>query len=372
MKSARIIGVASGHESAWLEATLGKTDAFIRAMLEPSDKNLKEISKLYADAVVAYALHPDQDMFSFLQKLTAGHQRLVVILLCDTSDPTVYSRAMNAGVNTVLSKDISPEDLARTVTDETARLRQKLGINESAAESSVIAVFSTKGGTGKTTVSVNMAVSLAQTGKKVCLIDLDLQFGDVGVFLNIPKAETISDLLDSGDLSPDAVDSFLYKHSSGVRVLCAPNSPEEADAIHPEHLEQIIAAIRAKYDYTILDLPPILDDNSIASIEQADYIWFITNPEISTLKNSKVCMSILGNLNLEKKIRIVLNKDSESSIKQDNVRTVLGTEIELAIPYDYDTAVTAVNRGKPFVLSAPRAKCSKAFEKYVKTHEEIS
>ncbi|MCQ2406201.1 MAG: AAA family ATPase [Oscillospiraceae bacterium] len=247
----------------------------------------------------------------------------------------------------------------------------RLGIKDNEAESgNVIAVFSTKGGTGKTTVAVNLAASLAKSGRRVALIDLDLQFGDVGVFMNISKSDTISDLIEEGDFSPDAVTGYLYKHSCGVHALCAPGSPEQADLITPEHIEAVISSVKNGYEYVILDLPPILDDNSIASIEQADHIWFITNPEISTLKNTKVCMDILRSLDLEDKIRIVLNKDGDAIISKDKVKSVLLSEIELSIPYDFKTAVTAVNRGKPFVISDPHAKVSKAFEKYVKSLDE--
>ena len=369
MKSIRVIGIASAEETLWLETMLSKTDVFVRDILEPTEKNLKEIAKMYIEAVVLYTLHPDEADYIYLKKLTAAYPKLVIALICDTTDPTVYSRAMQVGVNAVVSKDAGEEEFIRLVMGESLRKRQQYGGGGRMAESEVIAIFSTKGGTGKTTISVNMAASLSKIGKRICVIDLDLQFGDVGVFMNIPRTETISDLMYSNDMSSASVDSFLYKHESGVNVLCAPNSPEEADAILPKHLEIIIRAVRDRFDYTILDLPPLLDDNTIAAIEEADYIWFVTNPEISTLKNSKVCMNILQNLNLDEKIRIVLNKDDDSSIKKDNVRKVLGTDIELAIPYDYNTAVTAVNRGKPFVLSAPRSKASKAFEKYVKKYD---
>ncbi|MCF0135932.1 MAG: AAA family ATPase [Lachnospiraceae bacterium] len=371
MKNVRIIGIASDRESLWLESMLNKADVFVRSIMEPTDKNLKEIAKVYAEAVVYYTAYPNEETFAYINKISAAHPNLAVLLMCDTTDPSVYSRAMQAGIGSVISKDADPEEFVKAVATESARIRQRNNGGAAVADSCVIAVFSTKGGTGKTTVAVNMAVSFAKAGKSVCVVDLDLQFGDVGVFMNIPKTETISDFLNNGDFTPGAIDNFLYKHESGVHVLCAPNSPEEADAIHPDHLENTIQAVRNKFDYTVLDLPPVLDDNTIAVIEQADYIWFITNPEISTLKNSKVCMSILQNLSLEKKIRVVLNKDNESSIKQDNVKRVLGTGIELAIPYDYDTAITAVNRGKPFVLSSPRSKASKAFEKYVNTHDDL-
>ncbi|MCF0141153.1 MAG: AAA family ATPase [Mogibacterium sp.] len=369
MKSIRVIGIASAEETLWLETMLSKTDVFVRDILEPTEKNLRGIAKMYIEAVVLYTLHPDEDDYIYLKKLTSAYPKLVIALICDTTDPSVYSKAMQVDVNVVVSRDADEEELVRLVTEEALRKRQRYGGGGRMTESDVIAIFSTKGGTGKTTVAVNMAASLAKIGKRVCVIDLDLQFGDVGVFMNIPRTETISDLMYNNDLSSKSIDSYLYKHESGVNVLCAPNSPEEADAILPEHLEKIIQVIRDKFDYTILDLPPILDDNTIAVIEVADYIWFITNPEISTLKNSKVCMNILQNLSLDEKIRIVLNKDDDSSIKQDNVRKVLGTDIELAIPYDYNTAVTAVNRGKPFVISSPRSKASKAFEKYIKKYD---
>lgn len=243
-------------------------------------------------------------------------------------------------------------------------------INDIMREATIVAVFGTKGGTGKTTFAVNYAMSLQDIGKKVLLIDLDLQFGDVGVFLDIPNFETISDLVTDGDFSLENVNTFLYKHKSGLQIMCAPNSPEYAELVKPEHISTIAGVLREEFDYIVFDLGPTIDETSLQAVDISNDICFIITPDISSLKNAKVCLKVLDTLGLTNKVKLILNKDGSSDIKAKDMEAALGAGMNLTIPFDAKSAIASVNRGIPIVTAAPKSKVSKVIKDFAEQGSE--
>ena len=201
--------------------------------------------------------------------------------------------------------------------------------------------------------------------KRVVLVDADLQFGDVGVFMNLPRRDTISDLVSESNLNASTVNSFLVRHRSGVDVLCAPVSPELAELVKSEHIERIVTVLRSEYDYVILDTAPLLDDINLTALEQSDTIYFVTTPEIPTLKNTRICIGILRTLNYADRIRLVLNREGDPYVKRRDVKVSLELEPVLCIPNDSRHASGAVNRGIPVVTASPRSRISKAITRFV-------
>jgi pilus assembly protein CpaE len=226
----------------------------------------------------------------------------------------------------------------------------------------VITVFGAKGGIGKTTLAVNLAVKLAEANKKVALVDLDLQFGDIHIFLDIDPTDTIAELVQEFfNSNIDSVRSFMTVHSSGIHVLCSPKSPECAEAISADKIQSLLSLLRTYYDYVIVDTAPTFTDVTITAIESSSTIIFVTGMDISILKNSKLSLSILESLQQSGKIRLVLNRSVEmSSITVSDVQKILGYPIWAKLPSDYKLAVTGLNRGVPFVLSSPGSKLSLA------------
>lgn len=233
----------------------------------------------------------------------------------------------------------------------------------------VISIFGTKGGTGKTTIAVNLAVALQKKGMRVVLLDLDLQFGDVGVFMDIPQADTISELIAEGMLNEDNIISYLHKHTSGVQILSAPSSPELAEMVKPEYISQIIEVLKKKFDYVMIDLGPALDEVSLQALDLTDSIYFVTNPEISTLKNTKVCLNVMDKLGVSDKVKLILNKNGESFIKKENMEDALDKEIVLSLSRDSKNVIASINRGIPIILANPKSKVSRELTNFVATTE---
>ena len=227
----------------------------------------------------------------------------------------------------------------------------------------VVAVFSPKGGVGKTTVAVNMAVAAVNDlGKKVVVVDGSFQFGDVGVLLNLnPKNKSIADLIpevEAGEL--DSVNTFVINHSAGIRVLLAPPSPEMAELITPSGVKKVIEALRRDHDLVVVDCTSYFNDTTLAILDSADVILTMLSLEITSIKNMRLFLEVTQQLGYESgKIRLVLNRaDSALGIRVSDVEHSIGRKVDDTIVSDGRSVVYALNRGVPFYLSNREAQVS--------------
>src|SRR5881394_2924860 len=220
----------------------------------------------------------------------------------------------------------------------------------------IITFFSPKGGVGRTTISTNLAVALHQsTGQPVCLVDGSLPFGDIAVILNMnPKAKTIADLVGSFDqVDAEILESVLVPHSTGIKVLLAPPTPEASELITGANMKRILETLRGSYAYVVVDTWPSFQEQVLTMLDVADVILTLMTLEITSLKNVRVFMEIAEKLGYdEHKVQLVANRnDSSGGIKASDVETSLARKIPHTIVSDGRALVLAVNRGVPFVIS---------------------
>lgn len=327
---------------------------------------LDNIDNLSPDIIIMTLGAGDNDVLSLTERITLNRPRSQVILLAEYLDVELMQNAMEAGARNVIQFPDSSKEFAGYIKkvhqQETARRESLSGTQNLSWLSQVITIFGAKGGLGKTTLATNLAVKLAEKRKKVALIDLDLQFGDVHIFLDIEPTDTISELVQEYTApNIDLVRSYMAVHCSGVHVLCAPKSPEYAELISPEKVKSILSLLRTYYDYVIIDTPPSFSDVTITAIEASSVILFVSGLDISVLKNSKVSISVLESLQQMDKIRLIINRAVEmSSISLQDVSKLIDCPIWAKIPSDYKVAVTALNRGIPFVVGAPNSELSRS------------
>jgi pilus assembly protein CpaE len=226
-------------------------------------------------------------------------------------------------------------------------------------------VFSPKGGVGRTTVAVNMAVAAAtELGKKVVLVDGSFQFGDVGVLLNLnPKNKSIADLvpeLEQAGHEVESIDTFVINHSAGIRVLLAPPSPEMAELITPSGVKRVIESLRLSHDLVVVDCTAFFNDTTLAILDSADTILTMLSLEITSIKNMRLFLEVTEQLGYESgKIRLVLNRaDSALGIRVADVEHSIGRKVDDTIVSDGRSVVYALNRGVPFFLSNREAQVS--------------
>jgi pilus assembly protein CpaE len=229
----------------------------------------------------------------------------------------------------------------------------------------MIAVCSAKGGVGRTVVTVNLAVALSKSNIKVGVIDGSFQFGDVCLALDLHPTFTMKDVVESiGTLDAFGLSSYLMHHASGVKVLAGPERPEYADLITGDVIGEVSDLMLAQHDYVLVDTGVGLQEKNLHIVEKADQIILLTNLEMATMKNTKLMLETLELLGLREKVQVVVNRaNMESVIQQNDVPDILGTDIGMYIPNQFQIVSQSLNVGIPFVVGQGKTDVAKAIFK---------
>jgi pilus assembly protein CpaE len=335
---------------------------------------------LRPDVVLMDINMPGMDGITATEKLAAEVPTAAVIMMSVQGEADYLRRSMLAGAREFLVKPFSSDELTASIRQVWAREKEKQsrfapiiaaaearppGSDEPAM---VAAVFSPKGGVGRTTISVNVAVAAAQSGKKVCLVDASFQFGDVGVLLNLnPRNKSIADLaseLQAGE-SYDSLEGFLVTHSSGVKVLLAPPTPEQAELVNPAAIKRVLEMLRNEFELIIVDCPSSFNEPTLAVLDEADMILTLLTLEITSVKNMRLFLEVCEQLGYgPEKIRLVLNRaDSTLGIRVADVEHSIGRKVDHTIVSDGRSVVYALNRGVPFFVSNREAQVSQDIQR---------
>ena len=350
-----------------LKNLLENTDVKVISETRGGISALDKIENINPEMVIMTFDEHDTDVLNIAERIYMGRPGCIIIFLVDSLSTDILQRAMAAGVRNVTVFPDNGYDFSewlKTIYNNERMRSQAMDQNKSISWiSKVITVFAAKGGIGKTTVAVNLAAKLAEQNKKVALLDFDLEFGDASVFLNLDVKDTLAELLmEKSEFDIDTIRSYMNVHSSGVHVLCAPKSPEYSEGINANHIEKLMNTLRSYYDYVIIDTPASFNDITLTAIEGSAMVIFMTGFDISILRNSKLSINLLDSLQQKEKVRILINRDMEGNITTNDVEKILGKQIWARIPSDYFLAVNALNKGLPFVISAPKSKMSLAID----------
>jgi pilus assembly protein CpaE len=333
---------------------------------------------LRPDVIVMDINMPGMDGIAAAEIISQRLPNSPVIMMSVHGEAEHLKSAMLAGAREFLVKPFSGDEFAtsikRVYERELVRREQMQATRDAAAppsatgeesdeEHQVIAVFSPKGGAGRTTIATNLALALRrETDQKVALVDANLQFGDVGVLLNLnPKNRSMLDAVEGGEPDRDILESVMIDHSTGIRVLLAPPSPEGADLVTPTYLRKMLDMLRQTNDWVVVDLPSGLHDHSLGVLDAADQILVVAALEITTIKNVRLFLEVADQLDYERsKIRLVINRsDAAQGIRIGDVEASIRRPIDGSIVSDGRLAVLAVNRGVPFVISHPESPLSR-------------
>jgi pilus assembly protein CpaE len=229
----------------------------------------------------------------------------------------------------------------------------------------LLAICSAKGGIGRTLISVNLAVALKKNNLSVCIVDSDFQFGDVSLAMDLQSNFTIKDIaedierLDEYDLL-----NYLTTHSSGVKVLPAPDRPEFAELITSNTIKKTIKLLLKQHDYVVIDTAVGLQEQTIDVLDMANEIILLTNLEMTTLKNTKLILETLHQLNLREKVQLIVNQyNNDSLIYVDDAVKMLGERKGIMISNNQKLATHSINVGIPFVISQGKSDLAKAIFK---------
>jgi pilus assembly protein CpaE len=322
------------------------------------------------DALIVACADFTEEVSDYVTAARRRHPDRAVVILCTAATNGYVSQAIEAGVDDIVTvpTDSDPrvaeamsQQVVFTVEKAMARRRgtqsltsQKLG--------RMICVLGLKGGSGKTLTSANLAVSLADAGHSVGLIDLDLQFGDVGLTLGLRPERTVYDLVRSGgSLDAEKLEDFLTVHPSGIRALLAPARPDQAGVVTPAFLRDVYPLLRAMHDFVIVDTPPSFTPEVIGAVDASTEVCLVAMLDSLSLKNSKLGLETLELMDYAGPVRLVLNRaDTNVGISTEDVVSIMGRAPDMLVPSDRNVT-RSVNQGEPIALLHRRSEAARSF-----------
>jgi len=333
-----------------------------------------ELAQRLHPAIVLMDINmPGMDGIVTTEQMASLEPTASVIMMSVQGEADYLRRSMLAGAREFLVKPFSSDELVSSIRqvhgrekDKATRLAERpagTASDTGREPGRIVTVFSPKGGVGRTTVAVNLAVVAAsEMGKKVALVDASFQFGDVGVLLNLnPKNKSIADLIpDMAEGDPEFIDQVMVTHSSGLRVMLAPPSPEMSELITTAFLRRVLERLRDTHDLVIVDSWPWFHDTTLSLLDLSDDILALLTLEITNIKNIRLFLEVADQLGYPAgKIKLVLNRaDSALGIRVSDVEHSIGRRIDETIVSDGRSVVYALNRGVPFVTSNREAQVS--------------
>ena len=356
-----------------LRDAIGPEAQIVRSLLEVTQHLIDHP----AESVIVVASSIDTDAaLRLAESLRVSKPHIGVVLVRQRVDSTLLGEALRCGVRAVVSdRDLAAvSDAVRQARDLSVRIRQYSDddfTDADAGTGKIVTVFSAKGGCGKTTLSTNLAATLADGGKRrVCVVDLDLAFGDVSIALQLFPAHTIADAVPLADtLDESGLQALLTHHSPGLFALSAPLEPGQAEHIPASLVADILTILKANYDFVVIDTPPAFTDHVLAAFDASDAFALLATLDIPAIKNLKLALETLDLLNYPRdKWLIVLNRaDSKVGLNIAEVAKSLHVTIAAQIPSSREVPAS-INRGVPISLDSPSHTVSQAIRLFAEQH----
>jgi pilus assembly protein CpaE len=326
---------------------------------------------------------PDMDGITATEMIRKELPFTQIVILSVQGDPNYMRRAMLAGARDFLTKPPTVDELTaavrragRMALDEKSKTppafvpqkgggRPGLAAVPSATYGKIIVVYSPKGGSGCTTVATNLAMTLQNEETTVALVDGNLQFGDVAVFLNEQGKNSVVDLAPRVDeLDPEIVDEVMITHTkSGVKILIAPTRPEYAESVSGDQFSKVLKYLRRLYSYVVVDTSSALTDVTLAAMDAADLIVLITTQDIPAIKNARLFLDLMDVLKIDRqRVLFVMNRyDKRIGITPEKVSDSFKHEIVAVLPDEERVVIPSVNRGVPFMLGDKSKSIARSF-----------
>ena len=346
-------------------ALSGDSRAKLLAGGNDTEQLYEEIVRLQP-SVAIIALGTNSDLaVKFIQRLHKESPKTAVISAAADASPDLILQSLRAGAREFLRIPISADEL-RTVIDRISEFCSTQ-VDAPKKKGKMISVFSSKGGCGTSFIATNLA---AATSAKTILVDLNLQAGDLPLFLGIEPKYSIADMVEKRSRLDDSLIATLVSpYSSQLSLLAAPKEADSADEIEPQHVFEVLQRLRESFDYVVLDPQHTFDSITLAALDQSDEIVLVVTLDIPAIRSTQRALQIFDRLGYpRKKVRIVVNRWSKQiDLDLRQVEKFLGEPVVGFIPSDYQTAVSSINLGTPLVQSDSNSKIAVEIRRIART-----
>jgi len=359
LQKARVFHIDASEASRELleEMLAGKPGIHLLGHASSVEAGLEEIKRLYPDIVILDENVSGAAVAEDVGQLLTRSPYLAVLVTTSDDTGVKWRQLMNAGARDVLSKPYHADELIQALRNVYGHIQP---LRDHYAEHStkllirspkMITVFGTKGGIGKSTLSSMLAAGLSYRFREdTALVDLDLQFGDISVMMDIVPQATMTHAVERIEqLTGAELRELMTKHPLQLHILPSPQNPEEADFISEPALIKIFTLLKEQFDYVVVDCPPGFSESSVVALERSDLILFVTSPELISLRNTKTGLKTMRELGIDSsKIKIVVNRHSaKSHFNKSMIEEILGAPVYKFLSNDYPQVLKSINQGRP-------------------------
>jgi pilus assembly protein CpaE len=292
-----------------------------------------------------------------------------IVALAAAAPDYLVQALLEAGADDVVKLPETPEHVLFAIDKAIARHRGRAAAAQ-LGTAPMVCMLGPKGGTGKTVAASNLVVGLAGAGRRAVAVDLDLQFGDLGLALGLAPQRTVYELATSGGgLDAEKLDAYLATHDSGARVLLAPTRPDQAAAVSTELLREVFGLLRSSYEVVVVDTPPDFTPETIAAIDVSSHVCMVGNMDALSLKNTRLGLATLELMDYDpERIVLVLNRaDSDVGLSPADVEAATGRRAAVLVPSDRDVP-RSLNEGVPIVLGHRRSPVAGALRQLTEVY----
>jgi pilus assembly protein CpaE len=337
------------------------------------------------DLILMDAAMPKLDGYAATQQIRAAEEagtRVPIIILTTEAEVAERVKGLRAGADDDIVKPFHPLELMARIKALLSRTGALSTVvtTDSSTMGRLGVFYGAKGGVGTTTIAINAAIALIREfRRRTALVDANLQFGDLRVFLDLGlDTASIVNAISEPDLDADLLRKLLVRHHTGIDLLLAPPSPEAADIVmerqrsDPASLSNILSLMRRAYDYTLVDMVKTIDDFNLQLFDEADVIFVVMTADLSCLKNVRLVLETMDHLGYEKgKVQLVLNRSNAyTGINVRNAESALSRKVDYEIINEYRGAISALNSGEPFMSSRPDGPLGRSVAEFVKQVDE--
>jgi pilus assembly protein CpaE len=322
------------------------------------------------------------NVYDLSQEISALYPHAYIILIVPENMEDL-KKAMQMGASDTLRSSYTEEELSEAILHAKKYMthRAKMDRNHTnlpKAEGRVIAISSPKGGVGRTVLTINLAVSFAKMGKKVAIIDGNLQFGEVAMYCNMKPKKTIYEWVKEGygrDHYP--ISQYMTSCEFDVSILAAPLRPEFFEGISEQHIQAAIEETKKRFDIVLIDMPTYLSEIHLRCLDLADEILLLTTNELSVLRLCQLYLETLETINLKNKVKLILNRYQKGqSLEVKKIEEIFGLNVYHILPDQAPVVLASINAGYPYILSHSRSQIGKSVLKlsealYVENKDEI-
>jgi len=331
---------------------------------DDADQLHEEITRLKPmAAIISLGTQPEQGI-KFIKRLNSEFPKIAIISAAHNASRDLLLQSLRAGAREFLQLPVATSELG-TVIDRIAEFCDS-HVEAPKKKGRMIAVFSSKGGCGTSFMATNLA---ACAGVPTILVDLNLQAGDLPLFLGVNPKYSFADMAENRKrLDEELIKSFATPYSTNLSLLAAPREADSADEIEPEHVFDVLQRLRESYDYVVLDPQHTFDSITLAALDQSDEILLVLTLDIPAIRSTQRALEIFDRLGYpRKKIRIVVNRWSKQiDLDLQQVEKILGEPVIGYVPSDYQTAVSSINLGQPLVHSEGNSRIALEIKRIAK------